>query len=210
MLFLDSALINEAETALHMGWTKGITTNPILLKKSPFPPEETLKALAQFPLQELYYQLISTTLEGMIKEAYKAREIIGEKLVLKIPATFLGFQAVSRLSPEITCSVTAIYHPSQALLARETGAKYAIAYVHRATKLLGNGYHLVTSMAEVLAESQTEILSASIKSADEAVSSLVAGSHHLTLPLALLQAMAVNSFSEQTMVDFNREGIGLS
>lgn len=43
MIYLDSALITEAEIALKFGWVKGITTNPTLLAKSDLSPQETLK-----------------------------------------------------------------------------------------------------------------------------------------------------------------------
>ena len=40
MIYLDSAIIEEAQTAVKLGWIKGITTNPTLLKKSPLSPEK--------------------------------------------------------------------------------------------------------------------------------------------------------------------------
>ncbi|MFB2918519.1 transaldolase family protein [Aerosakkonema funiforme] len=209
-IYLDSAIISEAQTAKELGWVKGITTNPTLLSKTDLPVETTLKELAKLTDGPVYYQLISSQLDEMVKEGRKAFEIIGHQTVLKIPATIVGFQAVTRLSPEITCSVTAIYSPAQAAVAKEAGAKYAIAYVNRATKLLGDGIALVREMASILANSNTEILAASIKSPEEAAASLQAGAHHLTLPLSMLQAMATNQLSLQTVEDFNKNGRGIS
>lgn len=208
-IYLDSAIISEAQTAKELGWVKGITTNPTLLAKSDLPVETTLKELAKLTNGPLFYQLMSSELEEMIKEGKKAFETIGHQTVLKIPATTVGFQAVSRLSPEITCSVTAIYSPAQAAVAKEAGAKYAIAYVNRATKLLGDGILLVREMASILAGSNTEILAASIKSPEEAAASLQAGAHHLTLPLNMLQAIATHQLSQQTVDEFNKNGRGI-
>ncbi|MFB2973519.1 transaldolase family protein [Aerosakkonema sp. BLCC-F183] len=209
-IYLDSAIISEAQTAKELGWVKGITTNPTLLSKTDLPVETTLKELAKLTDGPVYYQLISSELDEMVKEGRKAFEIIGYQTVLKIPATIVGFQAVTLLSPEITCSVTAIYSPAQAAVAKEAGAKYAIAYVNRATKLLGDGIALVREMASILANSNTEILAASIKSPEEAAASLQAGAHHLTLPLSMLQAMATNQLSLQTVEDFKKNGRGIS
>ncbi|MBD2179544.1 transaldolase [Planktothrix sp. FACHB-1355] len=209
-IYLDSAIISEAQTAKELGWVKGITTNPTLLSKTDLPVETTLKELAKLTNGPVFYQLISSELDEMVKEGRKAFEIIGYQTVLKIPATIVGFQAVTRLSPEINCSVTAIYSPAQAAVAKEAGAKYAIAYVNRATKLLGDGIALVREMASVLANSSTEILAASIKSPEEAAASLQAGAHHLTLPLSMLQAMATDRLSLQTVEDFNKNGRGIS
>lgn len=208
-IYLDSAIVSEAAVAAKWGWVKGITTNPTLLAKSDLPPETTLKQLAEISPGWLYYQLTVADFDGMLAEGRKAYQIIGEKTILKIPATTLGFQVVARLSPEIPCAVTAIYSAAQAAVAREAGAKEAIAYVNRATRLLGDGLALVREMAGVLKDSNTEILAASIKSPQEAAAALQAGAHHLTVPLNLLQAMTTHELSEQTVEEFTKNGQGI-
>lgn len=210
MIYLDSALVSEAKTVEKWGWVKGITTNPTLLAKSDLPPETTLEQLAAISPGELYYQLMATDFQGMVAEGRKAFEMIGEKTVLKVPATAVGFQVVAHLSPEIPCSVTAIYSAAQAAVATEAGAKYAIAYVNRATRLLGDGLALVQEMATILKDSPTEILAASLKSPAEAAGALIAGADHLTLPLEMLNAMTTHNLSEQTIDEFAQKGRGLS
>ena len=209
MIHLDSAIINEAKTALKMGWVAGITTNPTLLAQSELSPAETLKQLANLNPSELYYQLYAQDFESAIAEAKKAQAIIGDKLVLKIPATPLGFQLTAHLTSEIDCSVTAIYSAAQAEVAVQAGAKYAIVYVNRATRLLGDGLALVKDMASIVEASDTEILAASIKSADEAAATLQAGAHHLTLPMTILLQMATHELSDQTVAEFTAKGTGL-
>ncbi|MGQ4649520.1 transaldolase family protein [Lyngbya aestuarii] len=209
VIYLDSALVGEAQAAEKLGWVKGITTNPTLLAKSDLSPETTLKQLAQISPGELYYQLMASDFDGMLTEGRAAYKIIGEKTVLKVPATTIGFQAVACLSREIPCAVTAIYSGAQAAVSREAGAKYAIAYVNRATRLLGDGLALVRDMASVLRGSNTEILAASLKSPEEAAAALKAGAHHLTVPLSLLQAMTTHELSEDTVNDFAQNGCGI-
>lgn len=209
MIYLDSAVISEAETAVKMGWVKGITTNPTLLKKSSLAPKETLTQLAQICPGELYYQLCQNSFENMVAEAKQAQDIIGDKLVLKIPATELGFRVTAHLSSQIVCSVTAIYHPAQAVVALEAGAKYAIAYVNRATRLLGDGLALIEEISDIVAGSKMEILAASIKSTQEAADTLMAGAHHLTLSMSILQQMTAHELSTKTVEEFNANGIGL-
>ena len=209
MIFLDSALIEEAKIAMSLRWVKGITTNPSLLAKSNLPPETVLQELATITNGELYYQLTASDFDEMIKEARKAYDIIGDKLVLKVPATKLGFQVVSELSSEITCSVTAIYSPYQAIVAQEAGAKYAIAYVNRATRLLGDGLQLVREMANILQKGQTKILAASLKSPQEAGAAIMAGADNITIPLTVLQAMTTHPLSESTIQEFQKKGKGI-
>ncbi|ELS04328.1 transaldolase [Xenococcus sp. PCC 7305] len=209
MIYLDSAIIEEAQVAVNLGWIKGITTNPTLLKKSVLNPASTLTQLSAISPGELYYQLCANDFDAMVAEARQAAEIIGNKIVLKIPATDLGFRVTAHLSSEIACSVTAIYSPAQAIIAKEAGAKYAIAYVNRATRLLGDGLALVREMANVLRASNTEILAASIKSPQEAAATVQAGAHHLTLSLAILQQMTTHELSSQTVDEFRENGIGI-
>lgn len=208
-LYLDSAIISEAQIVKDWGWVKGITTNPTLLAKSELSPEETLKQLKQLISGEIYYQLMASDFQGMVREGKKAFELLGEQTVLKIPATSVGFQTVAYLSPEIPCSVTAIYSAAQAAVAMEAGAKYAIAYVNRATRLLGDGIGLVKQMNDILTGSPTKILAASIKSPQEAAATLQAGAYHLTLPLEILRAMTTHELSEQTVIEFNQNGRGI-
>ncbi|BFM39781.1 transaldolase family protein [Synechocystis sp. LKSZ1] len=209
MIYLDSALVEQARQLTTLPWVKGITTNPTLLAQSPLSPTETLQQLAHLSPGELYYQLLSVDYEAMLREGKQAYELIGEKTVLKIPATERGFRVVTALSPQITCSVTAIYHPIQAAIAAEAGAKYAIAYVNRATRLLGDGLALVREMAQVLRGSSTEILAASLKNPSEAAQALQAGADHLTVPFELLQAMTSHPLSEETVQAFNQGGRGI-
>ena len=209
MIYLDSAIISDAKIAIKYGWIKGITTNPTLLAKSDLSPEETLEKLTNISPGELYYQLTATEAERMIEEGEKAYKLIGEKTVLKIPATTVGFQVTATLSPQIPCAVTAIYSSAQAAVAKEAGAKYAIAYVNRATRLLGDGLALVKEMSKVLEGSKTEILAASLKSPQEAADALQAGAHHFTVPLDILNAMTTHELSEKTVVEFNEKGQGI-
>jgi transaldolase len=64
-------------------------------------------------------------------------------------------------------------------------------------------------MANVLKNTNTEILAASIKSPEEAVQTLLAGAHHLTLPLDVLQAIALHELSQQTVEEFAKNGRGI-
>ncbi|MEG4840703.1 transaldolase family protein [Microcoleus sp. B9-D4] len=208
-IYLDTAIVAEAKEASQFGWLSGITTNPTLLGKSDLSPDVTLTQLAKLIPGEVYYQLTASDFDGMVAEGKAAFTLIGQQTVLKVPATAVGFQAVAHLSPEIPCAVTAIYSASQAVVSAEAGAKYAIAYVNRATRLLGDGFALVQDMADVLKKSNTEILAASIKSPSEAVKTLLAGAHHLTLPFDVLQAMTVHELSQQTVDEFAKNGRGI-
>ena len=116
-----------------------------------------MRALSACTSGEIFYQLTATDLENMLAEAWSASQLLAKQLVLKVPATPMGFQAVARLSNRIPCGVTAVFSPAQALLAVEAGAHYIIPYVNRATNMLGDGLALVSEIARLLAGSSSEI-----------------------------------------------------
>jgi transaldolase len=209
-LYLDSAILDEIKEAFGWGWVSGVTTNPSLLGRSEVKPEERLKAIANLVDGEIFYQLMADTPEGMYLEAHRARDILGKKLVVKIPATAVGFRSCARLTPEFSCAMTAVFSPAQALLAAEASARYVIVYFNRAASLMGEADTLTSACAQVLAEGLTELMAASIKSIDDAVAAVKAGAIHLTLPFDILKALPENDLTRQSVLDFNKNGKGIS
>ena len=95
-IYIDSAVLNEAKSAQSFGWVHGLTTNPILLARVGGNPYEVLSSLVQLKFKQLFYQLVSPTLESMSQEAQSVLELAENTLALKIPPTDNGFQFVSR------------------------------------------------------------------------------------------------------------------
>jgi transaldolase len=208
-IYLDSAIAEEVEAVKSLGWVRGVTTNPVLLAKVGCDVQAVLTELACLNMGSLFYQLVSPTLDGMVAEMQLAINIAGSALVLKVPPTKAGFQFAGQCS-EFPCCVTAIYNPSQALIASEVKARFVAVYVNRATRLMGDGLKLVWDVAEILKHSETEIIAASVKSAEEACAALSAGAHHLTLPYDVLMSLMAHPLTEQTVAEFQAAGLGLT
>ncbi|MDK2980302.1 MAG: transaldolase [Chloroflexota bacterium] len=210
-ILLDSAIINEARQAAAWGWVSGATTNPSLLAKSSLPPAETLAELGGLLSGPIFYQLTGKSLQAMQSEASQAYEILGEQLVLKIPATDLGFQASASLSPQYPVAMTSVFSPAQAMLAAAAGARYALYYHNRAKRLLpeGQGEHLAEELVHALAGTDTQVAAASLKSPQEMVEARMAGVPILSAPLAVLAQMPQHTLSEQAVADFDANGSGL-
>jgi transaldolase len=208
-IYIDSALAKEVKAARALGWVRGATTNPLLLAKAGGEVRDVLSALARLDLGSLFYQLVSPTQDGMVEEMQLAASIVGPSLVLKVPPTENGFKFVAQCR-EYPCCVTAVYSAAQALIASEVNARYVAVYVNRATRLMGDGLKLVRDVADILKQSNTEILAASIKSSEEACAALSAGARHLTLPFEVLTSLVVHPLSEQTIEEFQSKGLGLT
>lgn len=209
-IFLDSANLSEIKNALDLGWVSGVTTNPLLLAKEDITVAGHLQKIRTVNSGPIFYQLMSDSFEGMLDEAHQAQEILENQLVVKLPPTDLGFKVCSELNIKMMCCPTAIYSPAQALVASEAGAHYIAIYVNRATRLMGSGIDLTRKIAELLQNTSTELLAASLKSPDEAVASVNAGAKHLTLPFSTLVHMSKHELSQAATLQFVEDGAGLS
>jgi transaldolase len=209
MILLDSAIVKDARQAAGWGWVQGITTNPVLLAQSDLPPEETLRQLAETITGPVFYQLTAPDVAGMIVEAERAEDVLGGQLVLKIAASPKGFEAAAQLSLHADVCITAVFNASQAIAAEAAGARFLALYYNRAMRLMEDGPGFVRAVVDVLEGSSCEVIAASVKSPAEAVAARQAGIPHLTLPLAMLEALGRCDLSEQVIADFNRNGRGI-
>lgn len=232
-IYLDSALPEEARQAMSLGFVRGITTNPTLLAKTKRPAIEVLRELCHICPGTVFYQLAAPTvaerrLEGeqILRlndefdeedghSAERANNLRGEDFVplrlgrigLKIPASTENMALVAEFSGKgVAVAVTALFNSAQAYLACEAGAKYLLPYVNRTTRLRGDGFRFVQELAQICKAvgHGTEVLAASIKSPEEAVKTLLAGAHHVSVPLAVLLAMGHDPLSEEAVAEFAR------
>jgi transaldolase len=204
-LFLDSALVDEARQAFSTGVVQGITTNPKLVAKTHRPASEVIPQLCDLSSGIVFHQLVAENLSARREEAVKMAGIRPGRVGLKIPCTYENLSLASEVVKSgFTVAITAIFSLSQVYLACQAGVQYVIPYVNRSTRLLGDGIELVRRMRAVIDAdgSHTQILAASIKSPQEAISALLAGAHHLSLPLALIESMGEHDLSYQAIEDF--------
>jgi transaldolase len=206
-LFLDSAWVKDARRVAELGFVWGATTNPTLMARAGRAPADVIAGFCESLPGTVFYQLTAPTLAEREAEARQIVEINPVKVGLKIPCTTENLSLLARLTDEgITCAVTAIFSAYQAYLACEAGAHYIIPYVNRSTRLQGDGPGLVSEMRAVVAaaDTGTELLAASIKTPAEVVETVLAGAHHLTLPLDLILALGEHPLSRRAIADFDR------
>jgi transaldolase len=207
--FIDSAIIDEIRSAAQWGWVQGVTTNPKLLAKSPLAPKETLQQIAAAIDGPVYYQLFSDITNEMIDEAHAAAEILGERLVLKIAAGKTGLETAAFLAKQFHVCVTSVYSVSQAMVANAAGAESVVVYYSRALALLENGEEMIRSVVKSLAGSRTRVIAASLKSVDQVVQARLSGIEIMTLPYQILSDITTNTLSEDTIREFQQQGVGI-
>jgi len=205
-LLLDSALVEDARKAMALGFVAGITTNPTLMAKVDRRPEDIIAELADICPGPVFYQLTAST---AVEREAEARRFLAlrQNVALKIAMTTENLALAARLTKEgIRIGMTASYSAAQCYLACQAGVTYSIAYVNRSTRLQGDGLALVSEMRAVVdaSDTPTEILVASLKSPTEVVQAIIAGAHHVTVPLALMLEMGDHPLSDQAIEEFAR------
>ena len=165
-LYIDSADRAVALDLLGVGAFHGVTTNPLLMQRSRVSYKELPSLYAAFVdagAREVFLQAVGTTAPDLTA-AGRHLASIGTRVVVKLPATDLGFRASAELVSEgVPVLVTAVYSTSQALLAAGVGAAYIAPYVGRMTDAGDDGIAAAARMQAALAGSSTEVLAASIR-----------------------------------------------
>ena len=206
-LYLDSAFPQEARRAFAAGMVSGITTNPSLVAQARRPYVDVITDLCEVSKGIVFHQLVEDTISARKKEAERMAAIWPGRVGLKIPCTYENLALAAKLvSSGYIIGITAIFSAAQVYLACQAGVQFVLPYVNRSTRLLGDGVALVRQMRSVIdaAGSATQIIAASLKTPDEAVATLLAGAHHLTLPLKLVESMGNHPLSDQAIEDFKR------
>jgi transaldolase len=204
-LYLDSAFAEDARRAFRTGLVKGITTNPSLLSHTKRAAEEVVGELCDISKGTVFYQLTETDHARRKSEAIQMAGIRPGRVGLKIPCTYENLSLAAELIDlGYIVGITAIFSAPQVYLACQAGVQYILPYVNRSTRQLGDGIGLVHQMREVIdaERSHIQIIAASIKTPDEAISTLLAGAHHLTLPIQLIEVMGDHPLSDKAIEEF--------
>ncbi|MFN8595768.1 MAG: transaldolase family protein [Anaerolineae bacterium] len=207
-LFLDSASAADARQAMALGFVNGITTNPNLMAKVAGKPTDIIAELADICPGPVFYQLTAPT---VTEREIEARRVLALRpnIALKIAMTTENLALAAKFAKEgIKVGMTASYSAAQTYLTCEANVTYSIAYVNRSTRLQGDGLALVSEMRAVVeaCDTTTTILVASLKSTAEVVQAVIAGAHHVTIPLPLLLEMGNHPLSDQAIEEFARAG----
>jgi transaldolase len=202
VLFLDSALPSDARQAAALGWVHGITTNPRLMADAGTPWEEQLTVLLEaFPVGPIFVQPSPTDrAEAQMERAF---EIGGDRVIAKLPAQLAMFSLGARLAAtRRRVAFTAVYSPSQAIIAAACGAGWVIPYVDRAARLRPDT-PVVPAIRHALdaVGSPARLLAASLKNPEQVVAAFADGADAATAPLVLLRAMAGDPLTDRAVAE---------
>lgn len=204
-LFVDTANIDEIKKAAEWGVT-GVTTNPSLVSKENRKFTDIIREICQTPgIDSVSAEVISTDLQGMLKEARKLVQIDKQKIVVKIPMISDGIMAVKQLKKEgIRCNVTLVFSLDQAILAANAGAYYVSPFIGRLDDIGHDGMELIREMREAfdLAGYEPRVLAASIRHTDHVRQAALSGADILTIPFNVLEKMFSHPLTDKGLKNF--------
>ncbi|MCD6117428.1 fructose-6-phosphate aldolase [bacterium] len=198
-IFVDSADIDQIKEAKALGLADGVTTNPTLIMKSGRGLEEAIRDIVKIVEGPVLAEVISRDREGIVKEG---REFAGwgENVVVKIPITTQGLEAVRILSGEgIKTAFTLIFSATQAILAAKAGADYICPFVGRIDDMSSSGMDLISEIVEIYSnylDISTEVIVASVRSPNHVVESGLLGAYGVTVPLKVIKQMAEHPLTD--------------
>jgi len=190
-IFIDSANIKEIKEAATLGLIDGVTTNPTLIAKENKPADEILREICALISGPVSAEVISPEAEGMAGEA-RILSKIAKNIVIKIPLTKQGLQAVRVLSAEgIKTNVTLCFSLSQALLVAKAGADYVSPFIGRLDDISQAGMDLVGGIKQIYKNYnfKTQIIVASIRNPVHVAEAAKIGADIATIPFAVIEQL---------------------
>jgi len=191
-LFLDTADADQIRQALKLGVISGITTNPSLISKAGWTDYKSaiveICSLVNGPVSA---EVLSQEAPSIIEEA-KEISSWSPHVVIKIPSTAPGLEAISVLSKEeIRVNFTLCFSLNQALLGALAGATYVSPFVGRLDEIGQDGMELVAEMVRLFDRYNlpTQVIAASIRHPLHCVAAAKAGAHIATVPYSVLMQM---------------------
>ncbi len=206
-LYIDTASESDVREFATYGIIDGVTTNPSLVASEGISYRETIERLSAVTDGPVFAQVISSDADSMVTEG-RAYDGWGENVVIKIPATPAGYEALTRLRADgIQAGITVLFSIPQAILAAKNDATFVAPYVGRLDDAGENGLEVVTGIQEAFDTYgfETEVLAASVRTRTQTTSLYRAGVDAITLPPATLADQFTHHKTDEGLEGFEAD-----
>lgn len=205
-LYVDSADVDRVSRLLAAGVVHGVTTNPTILERGGRTAAEIPELYARWESEgarEIFFQTWGGDTDSFLRNADGIRAL-GDRVAVKVPATAAGFAAASALVRDgATVLVTAVYSVAQALACASIGAQYIAPYLGRMRDAGIDGDAVIARMQEVCAGSVSNVLAASLRSADDITGLRLAGVPYFTAAPDVLDQVLFHEVSDSSAAEFD-------
>ncbi|MDP1553927.1 MAG: fructose-6-phosphate aldolase [Hyphomonas sp.] len=202
--FVDTADTKDIADLAATGLIDGVTTNPSLIAKSGRPFAEVIAEICALTPGPVSAEVVATDYDGMIKEGRKLAKI-ASNVAVKVPLTLDGLKACKTLTGEGTqVNVTLCFSANQALLAAKAGATFISPFIGRLDDIHLDGMELIHEIRQIYDNYlfDTEILAASIRTANHVKLCALAGADVMTAPPAVIKSLVNHPLTDKGLEAF--------
>ena len=204
IFFVDTADTDAIAELNDLGMVDGVTTNPSLIMKSGRDIKEVTKEICAMVSGPVSAETVALDADGMIAEGRELAKI-ADNITIKVPLTWAGLKACKVLSGEgRMVNVTLCFSANQALLAAKAGATFISPFIGRLDDLNIDGMDLIADIREIYDNYnfKTEILAASIRSANHMSEAAKIGADVATAPPDVIKKMANHVMTDKGLQAF--------
>ena len=189
----------------------GVTTNPSIIAKE---KTDFIKRICDIRAvigedKILCAQTLQTTSELIVKEGKKLNEAIGGNFYLKVPIGEAGLKATMELKKlGIGVLMTAIFTPTQALMAAKAGADFVAPYVNRIDNIGGDGVGVVAEIVNQFANygiSTCRVMAASFKNVQQVNDCASVGCHVATIGPDIYKLLISHPLTDAAIAGFEKD-----
>lgn len=211
--FVDTADIAAITELNDLGMVDGVTTNPSIIAKSGRDILEVTKEICGIVDGPVSAEVVSLNADDMIAEGRKLLKI-ADNIAVKVPLTWDGLKACKVLTDDgHMVNVTLCFSANQALLAAKAGASFISPFIGRLDDINMDGLELISDIRDIYDNYgfETEILAASIRTANHMSECAKIGADVCTAPPNVIRAMANHVLTDKGldgfMADVKKAGI---
>jgi len=205
--FVDTAEVDAIAELNDIGMVDGVTTNPSLILKSGRDILEVTKEICDLVDGPVSAEVVALEADAMLAEGRKLAEI-APNICIKLPLTWDGLKACKILTGEgYQTNVTLCFSANQALLAAKAGATYISPFIGRLDDINTDGMELIADIRAIYDNYgfETQILAASIRSANHMKDAALIGADVATAPPNVIKAMANHVLTDKGLDAFMKD-----
>ncbi len=202
--FVDTADVDEIRELVPTGLVDGVTTNPSLVMKSGRDFREVVAEICALVSGPVSAEVTALEAPQMIEEG-TALSKIASNVTVKLPLTLDGLIACKALvSDGVKTNVTLCFSANQALLAAKAGATFISPFIGRLDDVNIDGMDLIREIRMIYDnyDFRTEILAASIRSANHVKESAIAGADVATVPPSVIKSLVKHPLTDKGLDAF--------
>ena len=205
--FVDSADVDAIRELNDLGMVDGVTTNPSIILKSGRDIMEVTREICSITSGPVSAEVVSMQADAMIAEGRKLAEI-APNITVKVPLTWDGLKACKVLSGEgKMVNVTLCFSVNQALIAAKAGATFISPFIGRLDDINLDGMELISDIRQVYDNYgfDTQILAASIRTANHVTQCALIGADVMTAPPAVIKGLANHVLTDKGLEQFMKD-----